>query len=149
MKKNRKQLSSPMTPFWKFVFPSLWIGGFGNGTFQMAANGHPEWPGFLLATIAGATFLWWGCFRLKKVYIETDTLVISNYIKTDRVPLSEMQDVKENRLINLNPVWLHLKNESKFGRKIMFIPPLRFNLFFTHPLVEELRKMIMYRVDRI
>lgn len=87
--------------------------------------------------------------RLKKVYIEKDELVISNYFKTIRLPLKEMQDVKENRFISPRHAWIYLKNESSFGNKIMFMPPLRFLLFFAHPTVEELQKMIMYRVDRI
>jgi len=87
--------------------------------------------------------------RLKKVYIEDGELVISNYLKTIRVPLREMQEVKENRFISPRHAWIHLKNESPFGDKIMFMPPLRFLLLFAHPMVEELQKMIMYRVDRI
>lgn len=138
-----------MTAFYKFVFPALWIGGFGAGTFQMILQNIPEWPAFLMATILGSTFLWWCCMRLKKVYIEKDELIISNYFKTIRLPLKEMQDVKENRFISPRHAWIFLKNESPFGSKIMFMPPLRFLLFFAHPTVEELQKMIMYRVDRI
>ena len=109
----------------------------------------PEWPTSLIATILGGIFLWWCCMRLKKVYIEKDELVISNYFKTIRVPLKEVQDVKENRFISPRHAWIYFKTESEFGDKIMFMPPLRFLLLFAHPTVEELQKMIMYRVDRI
>ncbi len=149
MKNHRKQISSPLTPFYKFVFPSIWIGGFGTGIISRTTNNDLEWCSFLIAFSMGTALLWWLCMRLKKVYIENDKLVISNYFKTISVPLSEMQDVKENRFFSPRPAWIYLKSDCVFGSKIMFMPPLRFLLFFAHPTVEELQKIIMYRVDRI
>ena len=149
MKDHRKKLSSALTAFNKFIFPTVWVGGFAESTINLIIRGDSEWTSSLLATIAGLIFFWLLSMPLKKVFIEKDELVISNYFKTIRLPLREIQDVKENRFINFNPVWLILKTECSFGKKIMFMPPIRFTFFFAHPVVEYLRKIIMYRIDEI
>ena len=150
-KHHRKDLSSPLTLFYKLIFPALIIVGLSRATVACVIGRGLAWEsvGTAMMLFAVALFLWWGCMRLKKVYIEKDELVISNYIKTIRLPLREMQDVRENRFININPVWLFLKNETVFGKKIMFMPPVRFTFFFAHPVVEDIRKMILFRVDEI
>jgi hypothetical protein len=149
--RHRKNLSSPLTLFYKLIFPALITIGSSSVTVACIIGRGLAWEsvGTAVLLFAFTFFLWWDGMRLKKVYIEKDELVISNYIKTIRLPLREMQDVRENRIININPVWLFLKNETVFGKKIMFMPPVRFTFFFTHPVVEDLRKMILFRVDEI
>src|SRR5207302_5030264 len=76
---DRRQLSSRMTFFYKFILPAIWISGFLPGTAGFFAgafrdqNGNPAsmdmcWA-FLAATVAGAIFLYWTCVRLKVVWL--------------------------------------------------------------------------------
>ena len=145
-------LSSAQTFWMKVVVPVLWIGGFAVGTTAMFlasqwlhdSAGHPppsemKWI-FLFVTLAGSAYIYWYCVRLKRVSIEGSSLVISNYLKEIVVPLRELESVSENRWINIHPVTLSFRRETDFGRRVMFMPCLRwFSFLSSHPVVDELR----------
>jgi protein-S-isoprenylcysteine O-methyltransferase Ste14 len=87
------RLSSRATLYYKCILPFLFVGGLGAGTAGMFAGvfrdekGNPPpqamcW-GFLGATVAGAAFLYWGCIRLKAVWLENNHLWVSNYGSSD------------------------------------------------------------------
>jgi hypothetical protein len=157
-----RTLSSAQTFLMKFVFPLLWISGFATGTMAMfladtrptqgnsdstrarrSRSGPPppemKW-GFLAVTLAGAAFLYWGCMRLKRVAISDHSLVISNYLTTIQVPLSELDRVTENRWINIHPVTLHFRSPTAFGTSVVFMPKVRWlGLFSSQPVVDDIR----------
>jgi len=142
-------LSSKQTFWTKVIFPTLWIGGFAAGTLVMflqpgqdsAAPPPPiKWI-FLTATIAGAAFLYWTCMRLKQVRMDDQALYISNYLREIRVPLQQVEEVSENRWVNIHPVTIDLRDESELGRRIVFMPKVRwFALWSSHPVVKEIRE---------
>jgi hypothetical protein len=148
----QRTISSAQTFLMKVVFPVVWIGGFAIGTMAMflGAEGmhdrarHPapfemKWV-FLLATAAGSAFIYWCCIRLKRVSVDESSLVISNYLENVVVPLREIEEVTENRWINIHPVTLHFRHETAFGRSVVFMPTVRwFGFLSSHPVVEELR----------
>jgi hypothetical protein len=161
-----RTLSSAQTFLMKFVFPLVWLSGFATGTTAMFltdaqatrdnldSTGAPQsraqppppemkW-GFLAMTLAGAAFLYWGCMRLKRVAISGDSLVISNYLTTIQVPLSELDRVTENRWINIHPVTLHFRRPTAFGTRVVFMPKVRWlGLFFSsHPVVDDIRAAV-------
>lgn len=138
----------------KFIFPPAWIIGFGIGTFSMwfgdlhLKNGsvasEPIKYQFLFMWFLGTAFILWYCTGLKKVNMDSKNLYVSNYFKEIIIPLSEMSAVDENRWINIHPVTIHLKSESEFGKKIVFMPSSRmFGFFSSHPIVSELRSFII------
>jgi hypothetical protein len=147
---NRRTLSSALTFLMKFVFPIVWISGFGLGTLALwagafndsAGNGAPpemKWA-FLAAWTAGTAFILWGCAGLKKVRMDQDSLYISNFRKEIVVPLSSIGSVTENRWINIHPITIHFRAPTEFGNKVTFMPTSRFFGFWSsHPVVEELR----------
>ena len=136
-----KTISSSMTVIYKFIFPSVWISGFGIGTLAMLTTGNDMGWMFLAMWIAGSVFLAWGCFPLKRVQIDGSELLISNYRKTIRVQISQLQDVTENLLSNIHPVWIHFKTTTEFGNRIMFMPTVTFLIFSSHPIVSELKTL--------
>jgi hypothetical protein len=97
---------------------------------------------FLFAWLLGiATFSYIG-FRLKRVRIDDEHLLISNYVREIRIPFRDLEEVTENRWWNHHPVTLHLRSESVFGTKIVFMPKMRLLGFWTsHPIVKELRQL--------
>jgi hypothetical protein len=146
-----RQLSSMMTWFYKFVFSTVWIGGFGIGTLAvLITRPFPEQPGrenlelmFPIAFILGSTIIYFVCIRLKYVALEGPILVISNYLTTIRIPISEVKDVTGTILVQPPLVTLHLKNPTPFGDKIVFMGPIFFfSAFMRHPLVQELRDIV-------
>jgi len=144
-----RELSSLQTFLMKFVFPPLWISGFGAGTIAMwlVADGHvragPSAPEpkvmFLFVWIVGSALLLWMCAGLKRVRLDRGKLFVSNYLREIAVPLSEIDDVTEFRWVNIHPVTIHLRHATEFGERIMFMPKSRmFALWSSHPVVEEL-----------
>ncbi|MBN2442104.1 MAG: hypothetical protein JXJ04_12190 [Spirochaetales bacterium] len=139
----KRRISSAWTFIYKFPFPVLWIGGFLIGTIMLITkNGLTDLSiTSLVVTIAGALLLYWVCMRLKVVKIDNEKLYISDYFEEIEIEKSNIAKVTENVFININPVWIHFKNPTIFGKKIMFMPKARiFSFFSSHPVVEELRK---------
>jgi hypothetical protein len=150
----RRQLSSSLTFFYKFIFSTIWISGFGFGALQLfllsdslRGQGGPlppeiKWT-FLLVWIAGSTVFLWFCAPLKRVQVDDETLYASNFFREIRVPLRTIDHVSENRFVNIHPVTVHLKTETAFGRKIVFMPTARFfSLFTGHPVVKDLEEWV-------
>ena len=137
-----KTISSEMTMIYKFIFPTLWIGGFGLGTIAMMHGDDPHKWIFLIALIVGTLFIGCLCFPLKSIKIEGSDLVISNYIRTIRVPTKLISNVTESVMINTHPVWIHFQKPTEFGSKVMFMPAVRMFAFFSsHPVVAELKTL--------
>ena len=139
----KRTISSPVTFIYKVIFPSVWIGGFGLGTVLMFLLSDDRAWGWmsLIALCLGTGGLSFLCFPLKTVEIAGDDLAISNFFKTIKVPLSRISDVTECRWINSHPVWVHFKETTEFGTKIMFMPGGRVWPFTAHPIVRELKRL--------
>ena len=139
-------LSSRLTFITKTIFPACWIVGFGAMTaFFWASRGLRAETGwlFLLAWTAGALSFWWWCIPLKKVRVNAGDLTVSNFRKEMVVPLNFIENVTENRWVNLHPVTIHFRGDTEFGRKISFMPKARVMFFWSsHPVVGELRRMV-------
>jgi len=148
----RRTISSAQTFIAKFIFPIIWISGFaamtlvlflGGGGFQ-DTSGNPPAPEmkwwFLLATIGGSAFIYWFCIRLKRVALDSGHLYVSNYQREITIPLRDIEEVTENRWINIHPVTVHFFRETEFGTAIVFMPTVRWFAFLSsHPIVKELR----------
>jgi hypothetical protein len=136
----------------KFVFPVVWIGGFGFGTALLFRAGRrmgdgpppPEVKWFFLAgLVVGTLAIYWWCVRLMRVVMTDRELRISNYLREVVVPLSDIDDVTENRWVNLHPVTVQFVRRTEFGHSIVFMPKSRpFALFSSHPVVAELRAAV-------
>lgn len=145
-----RTLSSAQTLFMKVFFPAIWIGGFTSITIAMFLNGlhdrfgrpTPEpikWV-FLVTTLVGTALIYWSCIRLKRVSLDGSSLIISNFVTEVAVPLSDLEKVSENRWVSSHPVTLVFRQETAFGRSIVFIPKVRwFGFLSSHPVVQELR----------
>jgi hypothetical protein len=147
---TRRTLSSGQTFFVKFFGPAL-IVPLGAYLVYLTARSSVEldtmrggiaiWTVPWLAVIGGFLFnLWWG-FALKRVAIDGDSILISNYSREVRLPLSAIIDVRENRWIKLHPVTIVFDRETPWGSNIKFMPRLRWFAFswMSHPVVTELR----------
>ena len=151
----RQALSSRWTFVSKFVFPAIWIPIFGIGvilTFQnprtVLYNGvrgaAPPYIGFIFlgAWLVGSACVLWFTAPLKLVSVEGDDLIVSNYAKEWRVPLTNISAVTQNRWINLRPITIHFREETPFGQTAVFMPPARWRVLFWNedPEVDELRR---------
>jgi len=138
-----RTISSGLTILYKFFFAPVWIGGFGLATLGLLRGESPQKWTFLTLWMVGAFFLTWFCVPLKCVKIDGSDLVVSNFLWSMRVPFDRVRDVTENVLINIHPVWIHFREPTRFGRKIVFMPTVRmFALFGSHPVLNELRTLV-------
>jgi hypothetical protein len=134
-------VSSSLTFFFKFIFTTLWSVGFGLATVAMVLNRKPEAMMFAAAWAIGTAFLLLTGARLKRVKVDGATLVISNYRHDITVPVSEIADVRQNRLDNLRPVTITFRKETPFGSEVTFMPPVSFRLFSENDIVTRLRSL--------
>jgi hypothetical protein len=141
-KMMKRTISSPFVTFvFKFIFSTLWIGGFGLGTIMLFVSGQDGKWSFLIAWIIGAFFIYNFCVKLKLVEIDDNCVHISNYVKKTSLRLSEIDEIRENLFINLHPILIKFKNDTIFGNKILFTPKGSY-IFRRHPIVQELRDMV-------
>ena len=137
----------------KFVVPVVWIGGFGFGTALLFRAGarfgdRPPPPEemkwlFLAGLLVGSIVMYWWCMRLMRVVMTDRELRISNYRREIVVPLSDVDEVTENRWVNIHPVTVQFVRRTDFGHRIVFMPKARpFALFSSHPIVAELRAAV-------
>jgi hypothetical protein len=142
-----RTLSSAQTFPLKYLFPGLWIVGFGSGLiplfvkggrFQGGPSSEEQWQ-WLAVWIVGSILIWWFCIRLKMVRMDDTALYISNYLVEIQVPLQDVVDISENRWTNMHPITLKFQSKTRFGYSVVFIPKMRLFAFFSsHPVVNEI-----------
>jgi hypothetical protein len=140
-----EKVSSSLTFFYKFVFTTVWSGGFCLGTALMflSRNNDAQVMRWLFAAIwlLGSVVIWGMCGRLKRVRLNGTNLMISNYRYEITVPISDIAHVKQNRLVNLRPIFLTFKRETPFGHTVTFMPRRSFRMFSEDEIVVRLRRM--------
>ncbi|MBX3290767.1 MAG: hypothetical protein KF855_15740 [Acidobacteria bacterium] len=95
-----------------------------------------------VAFAGGMAMTAWLSYKIKKVFVEGDYLIVSDYKKEIAVPLSDIYDVTEMRW--MQPYWITIsfRKTTEFGDSILFVPPFRLLSFWVaNPLVEEIRSM--------
>ena len=135
----------------KFVFPGLWIPGFGFGAFilwfGLARGKYGELPpaaikyAFAIMWVLVTTFILWIAIRLKGVQVDDTNLYVIKWFREIAVPLSEIASVTESRWIKGHPITIHFKNTSECGCSVMFMPKLRLAFWNKHPVVAELQRI--------
>lgn len=149
-KEPARRLSSISTPLHKFGAPAIWSIGFllaavlsltepapGGG-----ASDIPPWS-FVLPFAGGLAYLWWGFVRLKAVSLRGEVLVIDNFRRQEEVPLSAVERVSGSIFVAPELVWIHFREPTGFGRKVIFTPHWRFfRGWGVHPVVGELERRV-------
>ena len=148
----QKQTISSATTFWmKFVFPPLWICGFGFGAFVLwfglARGKSGELPpdamkyAFAILWVVGTSFLIWIAVRIKRIQMDSANLYVSTGFSEIAIPIMEIKSVKELRWIKGHPITIGFKNATACGTSVMFLPKLRLGFWSKHPVVEELQRL--------
>jgi len=79
--------------------------------------------------------------QLKRVFLEGENLVVTNYFQSLQVPCAIIAEIQERRLLNIRPVWLFFTIQTAFGYRIAFIPRMGVVPFWkSHPVVQLLRE---------
>ena len=88
--------------------------------------GRGIWLIFLPFGVVAAWSVYWYYVRLKKVAIDSNGLVISNYAREVRVPWRDILQVSGNRWVNTHQVTIAFDRYIGFATSIVFMPKVRF-----------------------
>ena len=134
-------ISSAQTFITKFILPFVAVAILAYG---LSLAGTRVLPIFAPIGVLAAVSIYWFQVRLKKVAIDQDGLVISNYLREVRVPWRDVTTVTGNRWEKTHQVTIAFDRDIGFGASIAFMP--RFRLLWPgqeHPIAQELRDMIL------
>ena len=144
-----RKLSSGWTWVYKFAFPTLCIGSFGLGTVAMLVAPDSlatdprevRWL-FLSLSLAVTWIEYWSGIRVKKVALDGDSLIISNFRRELRVPLHNVKRVSGSIFLHPALICVQFRYPTDCGSNVVFIAPLRLFGFGQHPLVRELQALV-------
>lgn len=116
----KQRLSSILIPLSQIIFVSAAI----LGIYRLIKDYQslmilPTPIIYPLFVFAFARTLWW-----KNVYLKSDSLTVSNYLKTIEIPLLEIDKIRSSSFWGVQPqtITLKLKSKSYFGNKIVYVP---------------------------
>ena len=141
----KRQISSELTSFWKYLFPILWIPliGFGSIAAASLAKTKPGWILFVVGWIIASGYVIWFARRLKFVSIDEDFVYVSQFRKQVQIPLAHIEGVKETLSSRPKLITLTLTQPSEFGEQIVFLPRAQqWAAGRSHPLVEEIQRAV-------
>lgn len=145
-----KELSSPLTFFYKYIFILLWFAGFGYGIREVLLTSQPfdsRWIQFVSIWLGVTIFIFFTTGNVKKVCIDSKKLYISNFLRSEEIDLSCVAGVDGSSFLSPKLVWFNLKEDQGLGKKIVFLPKHRIGSGLgKHPLVEELRQELGLKV---
>jgi len=125
-----RRISSSATLFLKIFLPTSWLVFFGALTFAVLISGDGKDPilgnwtfkgGILSFFILGALILYFTLMQLKRVEFDREHLYVTNYFKTVRYRLQDVEFISEINLIAFHLGHIRLKASGVFGRKINFL----------------------------
>jgi hypothetical protein len=139
-------ISSAQTFITRFILPFVVVAVL---AFGLRLAGSRVVPIFFPVGVLVAVSVYWYYVRLKKVAIDSDGLVISNYLREVRVPWREIVDVSGSRWVNTRQVTVTFDRDIGFGTSIIFMP--KFRILWPgqeSPIAQELRDLVLEYRDR-
>ena len=135
-------MSSAWTFCYKFIVPALWTVAIGVALRWTYPDERVLLVIAIVWAVAGVALLR-VCVPLKRVSLEDDALLVSNFRTKWRIPYALIAEVTQNRWIKLRPITIRLKRDVGCGETVVFMPYVRMRWRFLDedPEVEELRKL--------
>lgn len=147
------RLTSASTTVYGRVLPAVWSAGFGIITLITwlgVGENHPAPPEVrwvMAATWAfGSLFLHGWLGRLRHVSLDGDTLVVGHPRRGTRIPLREVQEVKETRAQKMKWIKVTVGRATPVGRTIRFMPKGRegwLTPWALSPVAEDLQARVL------
>lgn len=140
-----RRISSCWTWWNKKAFPVLWFGFLAIFSFVVLIGIMERkvpapvliFP-FVMAAFGYAIMQWLVFSLVDEVWIQNDDLVVKNNGDEDCFPIRNVINVDSSYFSNPERIVLTLKEPCRFGREIVFSPPIRWLRFSRHPIAEEL-----------
>ena len=144
---KKEKLSTSATFFYKFIYTGFWIGPFGCFWIYFLSKFANQNQQILYSSIWLLI-----CFLIiylygpvKTVFLCDDELIISNYFRTIRITVSEIQNIKGGQWRCWwypSIVTVTFKHKTRFGKRIRFLPKRHFLfVFLVHPAERQIEKL--------
>ncbi len=127
------RVSSNTTIFWKLFVPIFYTTVFGllaivmltdiGANFSVFSSWYVK-GSYLMMFLSVIGFMYFTIIQLKRVEFGTDHFIVTNYFKTYKYSIQDIETYKTYNFNLLKVHSIHLKSKGKFGKKIRFIPYL-------------------------
>ena len=128
-------LSSRLTPVYKFVLPTVVMGGMAFAAWT--AYFHPEtmngpdgwsrdyaWVMMIVAAVLMGGILLWVGAPLVRVELGDGELILSNYRFEMHVPLTQIASISAGSFTSPRRYTITFAEETELGRTVTLLPPL-------------------------
>ena len=142
---QKRQISSAGTFLPKVVIPTLFYGLLIFALIGLTIEkDYGGIAGVLFILLIFGTLIYFGFVKLKSVSMDSENFYVSNYIRTIKIPISELHEVTQLTFPgNYRPIILHFKDYTRFGDKVMFFESMESTFSTsTSALTEQLRSLI-------
>jgi hypothetical protein len=116
-------ISSAQTFITKFILPFVVVAIL---TYGISLAGSRVLPLLAPVGVLVIVSIYWYYIRFKKVAIDSDGLLISNYVREVRVPWRDIIEVAGSRWVKTRQVTVTFDRDIGFGTSIVFMPRFRF-----------------------
>lgn len=125
-----QRLSSNLTLFFKLFVPTGWVSFFGLFALVIFLVDTTDKPllasfefrvGFMVFFLIFLTIIYFTIFQLKRVETEGGFIFVTDYFKTIKFPIENIDRISTLNLGLFKVVWLRLKTKGVFGKRIPFI----------------------------
>ena len=142
----KKCLSTQLTFFFKFVYSTMWfpICGFMVVSIatDMAAKPESGLHQLVVFLVIVPFYAFWRYSKIKVVQVDEQYLYISNYLTKDRITIQNVARVRRSLGLQDRLTVIELQRTSRFGSRIVFMPPPMFLFWRRHPIEEELKGLV-------
>lgn len=119
------KISSEMTVFSKLILPGLFLGAWPMWLYLAISRGGSAWWPLAMWTAACTWLVLWSR-PIKRVSVEGDCFVVSNFISSCAVPVAHLRHIDEDRHNRTPTITLHFDPPTRFGTRVRIVPPLDF-----------------------
>lgn len=125
-----QQVSSNLTLPLRIFFPTFWLVFFGLLTFSAwivspeSGGALANWDirlGITAFFLTGAGLLYFTLLKLRRVEMSQEFVFATNYFKSVRYPWSDVEKLVQQQFLGFPIVYIHLKAQGSFGRRIVFL----------------------------
>ncbi len=125
-----ERVSTRLTIFFKFFFPTIWIAFFGTLTLIVLISDNIVISGYSPAMfrllvvaffVTGTGFLYFAFMGLKRVDMDSHYMYVTNYLKAYKYPFHNVKSIKETDLLLLKAITVTFREKGSFGQRITFL----------------------------
>jgi len=144
----RRELSSSFTPLYRWVFPALLSIAAAIVVWRLARIGLPgrpaPWDVVMAVAIAAVLIIVARILdRGKRVWIDGQQLIVSDFRREIQVPFSAIRQVETARFWKPDRVRIRFNQPTRFGDSIVFFTSGRWlNFSARNPVAEEIKRLV-------